>query len=127
MTYTAVTQMPALHWRAVPPSSTGLFFKITPSSSSSLCSHSTITPSYPMGCCFSEIKNNPFCVANHRCLVVVVTSAEVPGNNSQVFVSGLLLLCCWSLCPLFNGKVDNQVQMLFVKAFAANWHMFVCV
>lgn len=57
-------------------------------------------------------------------LVMVATSVQVPRANSEGFVGDLLLLCCCSLCLLFNGKVDNQVQMLFVKAFAANC---VCV
>lgn len=35
------------------------------------------------------------------------------------FVSGLLLRS-WFLRLLFIGKVDNQIQMLFVKALASN-------
>lgn len=110
------------HLQAILPSSSWS------SLSSSFCSfYSTVAPPHPMGCCSSKIQNNPLCVANHWGLVVVVTSVKVPRNNSGGFVGDLLLLCCCSLCFLLNGKVDNQVQMLFVKALLPIVCVCVCV
>lgn len=66
-------------------------------------------------------------MANHHGQVVVVTSAEMPRNNGEGFV----LICCFCVAGLFaflfHGKIDNQVQMFLVKAFAANYEcVHVC-
>lgn len=92
--------------RAVPPLSHMAVFKKWHVSTSSFSPvYSTINPSYPLGCYSPGLTNNPVSVANHHGLVVIVTSGEVPRNNSQWFVH--LMLRCRSLFLLSNGKVPH--------------------
>lgn len=69
-----------------------------------------------------QIKNNPHRVVNHCGLVLVV-----PRNNSEGFV--LMCCCCVAglFAVLFNGKVDNQVQMFLLKLFFCQSGVCVCV
>lgn len=73
-----------------------------------------------MKCWSLEVTNSPVHPANLHGLVVVVTAVGVPKNKNEGPVKDQILLCCRPLFLLSNGKVDDRVQMLFVKGVAAS-------